>query len=171
LRLGCGKQHVRGTGFIDASEDRALRSDLVQDEAQITHSGLEVWCRHVAARKSGAAAVMEDQPARGGKGAQQRTGHRPFPCQIDIAGEIEPPRKIDRSLTRDLIGDIDAVWCSCLPGVADLHDLRIEAFRRAATSGVAVLARRTMPRTRDRYLKVRTVSRLCAQFSRDRAVA
>src|SRR5438552_17858368 len=51
---------VRELRFHDASEDRALRSDFVQDEAQIAHSGLRVAGRHLAARKSGAAAVMED---------------------------------------------------------------------------------------------------------------
>jgi hypothetical protein len=128
------------SGFIDASEDRALRSDFVQDEAQIAHSGLKVGGRHIAARKSGAAAVMEDEAARRGKGAQQRTGHWPFPRQIDIACEIEPPRKIDRSLTGNLIGDVNAVWCSYVPGVTDLHDLKIEPLPRP-TSGDVVLAR------------------------------
>jgi hypothetical protein len=98
--------------------------------------------------------------------ARQRTGNWPFSRQIDIAGEIQPPRKIDRSLTGNLIGDVNAVWCSYVPGVTDLHDLKIEPLPRP-TSGDVVLARQTTPRTVDRYMKVRTVSRLCVQLSRD----
>src|SRR5207302_3790369 len=98
LRLGCGKHHVRSTGFIDASEDRALRSNFVQDEAQITHSRLQVGCGHVTARKSCAAAVIKDEPEGGGKGPQQRTGQWPFPRQFDLAWGF------------DFTGNVDLAW-------------------------------------------------------------
>src|SRR5207245_6567629 len=78
----------------------------------------------------------------------------------------ETQRNIDRSLTGNLICDVNSFWCSCVPGVTDRHDLKIEPLPRP-TSGDVVLARQTAPRTVDRYMKVRTVSRLCAQLSCD----
>ncbi len=71
---------------------------------------------------------MKDEPAGRGEGPQEWTGQRPFPRQIDIARVIKTPGKVDRSLTRDLICDVSAVWCSCVPGVTDLHDLMTEAI-------------------------------------------
>ena len=111
----------------------SLRPDRVEDRAYVIHPGLKRGYARHAVREAGTALVEQDQAAERCEPPVERRQPRLLPAVLDVRDESGNEDEVERTVARDLIGDVDLT----APGIARLRSIHGHSLysRRPQTKG------------------------------------
>jgi hypothetical protein len=121
--MGRREEHRHGAALRVAQDRGGLASNRVHHGTDIVHARLEVRQPNVAVRQPGATLVEPDQSGEGPEPVVQPRGRGELPVDLEMREEAMDQDEIERTVARDLIGDVD-VTALCVPDWSGHRDDR-----------------------------------------------